>query len=418
MNLLCYTLGCKLNQMESDSIMDGFRSFGWGIIHPNDAASSSLDLIILNTCTVTGKAEQKARRMIRKYLRDFPQAVVVVTGCFAQLEGDALREIDNRVVVVGQEEKPKLLSLPEKVAQGVSLLDGLGVAKSEDLNPFSFTLSDTERGRPFIKIQDGCNNRCGYCRVPLARGNSVSLEASSIIDQVKRVVDQGFHEYVLTGVNLTLYKDGNSGLTELLEKLLVQVPNARIRLSSIEPNFLTSPFLDVIQDSNICPHFHIPIQSGSNKVLALASRRYNRDGVYRGVEALHTLRPNSFIGADIITGLPGEDEEAFFDTKSLLQDLSITQIHVFPFSPRKGTKFYAERRCTERERDIRAQELRTLSEKQLAAYKKQMTGQKLSSVLVSFHENRWEGLTENYLSTTITHKAGFLRGMIVESLYG
>ncbi len=417
MNLLCYTLGCKLNQMESDSIMDGFRQFGWGVIHPNNAAHTALDLIILNTCTVTGKAEQKARRMIRKYLREFPQAVVVVTGCFAQLEGDALREIDSRVVVVGQEEKPKLLELPEKVSQGASLLDGLGVEKSADLDSFSFTLTETERGRPFIKIQDGCNNRCGYCRVPLARGNSVSLGTTSIIDQVKRVVDQGFQEYVLTGVNLTLYKDGNLGLTELLEKLIVQVPHARIRLSSIEPNFLTSNFLDVIQDTHICPHFHIPIQSGSSKVLALASRRYNRDDVYRGIGELHTLRPNSFIGADIITGLPGEDEQAFLDTKTLLQDLSVTQTHVFPFSPRKGTKFYGEQRCTERERDIRAQELRRLSEKQLAEYKNRMKGKKLSSVLVSFHENRWEGLTENYLSTTIDHKVGFSRGIIIESVY-
>ncbi len=451
--ILCYTLGCKLNQMESDGIIDSFRRSGWEIITPSSRGLGEEipNIIIINTCTVTGKAEQKARRMIRKYLREFPKATVVVTGCFAQLDGEALRDIDPRVLVCSQESKPKLLGMPEMLKQGYTpgeiITEGAFVKGSDEsaksnvpidsarmaaahapadkavvANPdpydrFSFTYVDGQRGRPFIKIQDGCNNRCSYCRVPLARGNAVSLPVARVVERVKDVVAQGFQEYVLTGVNLSLYKDGDIGFSGLLRILIAEVPEARIRLSSVEPNYITPDFLEVFANPQICPHIHLPIQSGSNRVLQLSKRKYTREDVIQGVYAIRAIRPDTFIGADIITGLPGEGEEEFLETKKLLEELEITGVHVFPFSPRKGTEFFGTKRVTESVRDNRAKILRELSSAATERYKERMEGKKASPVLVSFEKNFWIGLTEHYLSVKLADSTGYKAGRIVETTY-
>lgn len=362
------TLGCKLNQVETESVVSAFQAQGFRVVGWGEPA----DLFIINTCTVTSKAEQKARRVIRRALKENPAACLIATGCYAQLEGPALRSLGSpgRVLVVPGDEKDRLLDLPSflddtacasadlplLVAQWVrdsgsaaaEKADPAGPLSSADPSPrFRFDVQDFAfHSRAFLKIQDGCDHKCAYCRVRLARGKSESLQKELVLQRLRELENRGYSEAVLTGVNLNLYrdvseslnKDASMNLSGLLAYLLGGTERIALRISSTEPEGITADFARVAAHRRIRPHFHISVQSGSDKILALMRRAYTAHRIEEGIRLLRSVKADPFLACDIIAGFPGETEEDFEATYDLCERIGFAWIHAFPFSPRPGTE--------------------------------------------------------------------------------
>ena len=346
LSIAFHTLGCKLNQLETESLADGFRKAGAAILRGE--AAEAADLVVVNSCTVTAKAEQKARHAVRRALSRNPEAVVIVTGCYAQLEPAALEALDERSLVVPGDEKSSLLSLADFLAeewQGHGdLLEALRFWRrsiregSSDVDPFAFRPDEFAfHSRPSLKIEDGCDNRCSYCRVCLARGPARSLGASEVLARLRALEASGKAEVVLAGVNLFQYRDGELRFPGLLRLLLEGSLSIAIRLSSYEPEGIDADFLEVFAHPRIRPHVHLPVQSGSDTILGRMARAYRRRRVIAACEALRRVKGDLFIAADLIAGFPGESKEDFADTLDLAQGCGFAWIHAFPFSPRPGT---------------------------------------------------------------------------------
>ena len=417
-----YTLGCKLNQCESEALASSFRSQGFFIA----TADESADIYIVNTCTVTSKAEQKARRMIRKFSREHAEAPVIVTGCYAQLNKEELAVLGENVVVVSHENKDILLDLPLYIQQHsgegsshnstVRYLEKARDSSASESSAiggrFRFEASSfSYHSRAFLKIQDGCNNRCAYCRVPLARGNSISLSTEEVLKRVETLSRKGYREVVLTGVNISSYLSEGRGLPALLRELPKAAKKMRIRLSSLEPEMVTEELAESLAHESICPHFHIPVQSGSDSVLKGMHRRYRSGKVEEAVTRLRKIKNDPFIAADVIVGFPGETEEDFLTTEELLGNLAFSRLHVFPYSPRPGTSAWgAKNPISERIRDTRARQLRELSGDLHRTYRERWEGKEVEVVLERQKEGIWTGVSENYLHIQIPNVSSDLPG--------
>ena len=413
MNVYIYTLGCRLNQAESEAVAERFQNAGFTL-----SAWSSADIVIVNSCTVTAKAEQKARRMIRRFAE---RSEVIVTGCYAELEKDEVLSLSDKVTVFSLKEKASLLSLPEHIrtalSAGMSAHEAIVsfTERSDDL--FAFDASSFQyHSRAYLKVQDGCDNSCGYCRTTIARGPAVSLPAEEAVRRALEIEAKGFHEIMLTGVNLTMYDHDGEGLGGLVEKLLDALGDGmRLRLSSMEPDHVDERLLDTLSDHRMQPHFHIPIQSASAKVLERASRRYSIEHVEHIIERMREAKDDPFIACDVIAGLPGEGDREFMETYDFLDRNGFAAMHVFPYSPRPGTPLYGARdRAEERVRDERAEKLRELSARHSQEYIKRQMGKRLE-ILV---ENGSEGTTGNYLKGSVLLPDGKVpvRGMIYEGV--
>ncbi|MCA1950634.1 MAG: tRNA (N(6)-L-threonylcarbamoyladenosine(37)-C(2))-methylthiotransferase MtaB [Treponema sp.] len=418
-----HTLGCKLNQLETESIAESFKKEGFALVDWGCQA----DIYIINTCTVTSKAEQKARRMIRKTLRDNPAACLIATGCYAQLEGPALKELspDGRIFVVAGDLKSVLLDLPgylmdqactsvdvipllhrwmQDKLQGGTPQAGTSQAGMPQADPFRFDVQDyTYHSRAFLKIQDGCNNNCAFCRVRLARGRSVSLAAPLVLERLKQLEVHGFAEAVLTGVNLNQYRDGAMDFTGLLEYLLAGTSRIALRISSTEPEGVDERFARVFADPRIRPHIHLSVQSGSNEVLRRMRRRYTAEKVREAAELLRKVKDDPFIACDIITGFPGETESDFEATYGLCKDLDFAWIHAFPYSPRPGTEaFTMEERVSETVSGKRLERLLALAEQGKQAYVARWIGRTVKAVVEQHHDGSGlVAVTENYLKAQL-----------------
>lgn len=417
------TLGCKLNQLETESLADAFRLAG-AVILPFEAAA---DLYVINTCTVTGKAEQKARRLSRQAAARRPGAVVLATGCYAQLEPEALARLDERLVVVPGAEKAAILSLAawlgERWQGHGDLLDavlewrraelapgtvaGTAVAGTAvagvALDPFAFVPAEFAfHSRPALKIQDGCDRRCSYCRVCLARGPSRSLPAARVLERLRILEDEGRAEAILTGVNLSQYADGDMGFPGLLRFLLAGSSRIALRLSSFEPERVDAEFLELFAENRIRPHVHLPVQSGSDAMLARMARPYRRDRILRVAEALRTVRQDPFLAADFIAGFPGETDADHAQSLELAREAGFAWIHAFPFSPRPGTKAWDFRpRVPERVAGERVAELSALARAGRAAYVWRWLGKEVDAVLEGEGEEGQQATTENYLKALV-----------------
>jgi threonylcarbamoyladenosine tRNA methylthiotransferase MtaB len=387
------TFGCKLNQLETESLADAFGRGGASLI----PLGSGAELHILNTCTVTGKAEQKARRAIRSALSANPGTVVIVTGCYAQVEAAALKELDPRVVVVSGDDKSVLHGLAAYLGeewQGhgdlleavrewrlAASAHGSGAGSASDrfaFSPESFAF----HSRPSLKIQDGCDNHCSYCRVCIARGHSVSLEPERVLERLRGLEEAGAAEAVLTGINLSQYRSGGLDLSGLLAFLLARSSRIALRLGSIEPDRVDGAFLEVFAEPRIRPHLHLPVQSGSDAVLARMGRRYKAKAVLAACEAARKAKDDPFIAADLITGFPGEGEEDYAATLGLAGAAGFAWIHAFPFSARPGTAAWAMKpKVAERVAGERVAGLTRLAEAGRAAYVGRWLGREVEAVL-------------------------------------
>jgi len=389
-SFLIYTLGCKLNQLESEAITDAYYNDGY--MQCKDSESPSL--IIINTCTVTSKADQKARRVIRKALREHKHARVIVTGCYAQLNKDDILKLETdgkgRLSVIG---KDKIIS-----REG-----------SDDLfrfNPKNFS----RHTRSFLKIQDGCDKRCTYCKIRLARGNSVSLEAEEVLKRL-RVLEETHAEAVLTGVNISQYGVTRSeeerafGLSELLDYLLSGTKKIAIRLSSLAPEIVDEKLCGILQHPRIRPHFHLSVQSGSDYILERMGRSYKAQTVKSAVDLLRGAKTDPFLACDIITGFPGETAQEFERTFNLLKMLDFAWIHAFPYSRRQGTPAFSFKGgVNESEVTERVQILSNLAKQGREDYVRRWIGKEVDVLVENSKKQNpgfYSGVSGNYLKALV-----------------
>lgn len=407
MKVYVYTLGCRVNQCESEAVAESFMKSGHEILH----SSTGADLIIVNTCTVTSKAEQKARREIRLFSK---QAVTLVTGCYAQVNPREIEALADNVVVLPLIRKPDLLKLPMFLDEnaGDDLLSAVKSFASESRaasfggSLFDFAPSQfSYHCRSYLKVQDGCDNNCGFCRVHIARGKSHSLDAETVVQRALEIEQKGYHEIVLTGVNLTMYDHEGDGLGGLLKKLLAAVgPDMRFRLSSLEPDHIDDLLLEQLRDRRMQPYFHIPIQSASDKVIKRISRSYDSRHLEYVINALRELKDDPFLACDVITGLPGEGDEEFEITRSFLERHGFAMMHVFPFSPRPDTALeHARDKVPEIVRDERAKVLRDLSAQLNQRYVQRQVGKENEMIIEGRRLGHWYGLTGNYMKVTLAN---------------
>ncbi|MDQ5987468.1 MAG: Threonylcarbamoyladenosine tRNA methylthiotransferase MtaB [Syntrophus sp. SKADARSKE-3] len=339
------TLGCKVNQCESEAMTEALETRGFRMV----PFSAEADCYIVNTCTVTGRTDYQSRQMIRRAIRANPRALIVVTGCYAQTNAADLARIEGVTMIVGNREKGSLPQLIEDWwIQNKSERSG-PQGRQNRVSAFgeddAFEMADLERftghTRAFLKVQDGCNARCSYCIVPYARGRSRSLHPDTIIERISRLADRSYREVVLTGIHLGAFGQDltpATDLTALLERIEAQRSIERLRISSIEPREVTDDFLELFKKAMvICPHLHIPLQSGDDTVLSLMNRNYTGSFFRALVEKVVAIRPEAAVGLDVMVGFPGEDEAAFQRTCRLIEELPVAYLHVFPYSKRPGT---------------------------------------------------------------------------------
>ena len=329
------TLGCRLNQVDTRVLQTMLEARGFRTVDFDEPA----DVVVVNTCTVTARAEFSDRQMIRRAARVSPDATLVVTGCWAQTSPDEVAALSGVDLVVGNADKDRLPDLLERVGAGKTHVSDIKRAKMSETAPVARWHG---RSRAFLKIQDGCQHRCAFCVVPLARGASRSLDPKVVLDQARLLVEAGHLEVVLTGVDLGHYGADLVPRTTLaaLLRSLVEIPGLRwVRLSSLLPAYFTPELIEIVTGSPVvAPHFHIPLQSGSARVLRLMRRPYDAR-MYRAlVERLVAARPGLGLGADVIAGFPGESEQDFAETEACVEALPFSYLHVFPYSPRKGTE--------------------------------------------------------------------------------
>lgn len=393
---LIATLGCRANRFESDQLAADLEGLGYQPTRENP------EIVVINTCTVTHKADKQGRQLIRKLARAHPGARVVVTGCLAQLEGQALKGLAGVDLVLDHAAQGRFKDLIEKGDQG--LVQGTE-SSFRSFGPLTGTLGRGGRTRALLKVQDGCDNACAYCRVTLARGPSRSLGLEPALSAAQELASAGHQEIVLTGIHLGSYGrdlDPPTDLTELLTRLLKPENGPRIRLSSLDPDEIDRELLSAASSAHrFCPHFHLPLQSGDGSVLARMNRSYSPESFAETVRGILNIWPLAGIGADVIVGFPGEDEPAFRRTYELIESLGIAYLHVFPFSPRTGTPA-AELpdRVDPAEISARAKLLRELGTAKRTVFLEKHLGRELEMLVESRRDPKTgmlTGLSPNYL---------------------
>ncbi len=393
-----HTLGCKLNFSETSTIASEFKNKNFEIVD----FSESADVYVINTCTVTENADRECRKIIRRAKRKNPESYVIVTGCFAQIKSERLSEMPEVDAVFGNEEKFKIFDLlgDNFWETGQSCVS---VKPTDRIDDFYFaSSSDADaRTRAFFKIQDGCDYTCSYCTIPMARGKSRSLPINDVIAQFKKILSDGYKEIILTGVNVGDY--GHRIGTNLYELLLQMVSvngDFRIRISSIEPNLLSDEIIKLSKNSKkLVNHFHIPLQSGSDKLLKSMRRRYNTDFFRKKIITLTEQIPDVGIGIDVISGFPGETDEDFSRTYQLLDSLPISYLHAFTYSERENTDaLKLEEVVPPKVRKARTNKLRDLSDKKKQEFNSAMIGT-VHDVLFENenHAGYMYGFTSNYI---------------------
>ncbi len=392
-----YTLGCKLNFAETSGVGRSLLEQGVRTARTGEMA----DICVINTCSVTEQANKKCRNVIRKAKRENPNAFIVVTGCYAQLNPEDLSSMEEVNLVLGSEEKLELVKYLAEMDELNPKAKNIISAKTKDIKVFQISSSSDERTRHFLKVQDGCDYHCTYCTIPKARGRSRNGTIEEILQECNRIAESGGREIVLTGVNIGDFgRTTGESFLDLL-KALDQVEGIeRFRIGSVEPNLLNEEIIDFCAGSKrIAPHFHIPLQSGSPEVLKLMRRRYTRDLFTSRVEYIRERLPNAFIGVDVIVGSRGETEEYYEDCFNYLQDLPCSQIHVFSYSERPGTAaLNIPFVVTPRDKHKRSQRLLRMSEAKLKAFYKGNIGKELSVIWEDNEQNGlMTGFSENYV---------------------
>ena len=392
-----HTMGCKLNFSETSMISKDFLSRGFERVKYNEYA----DFYILNTCSVTDNADKEARKLIRQAKRSNPNSKIAVIGCYAQLNPNEISSIKGVDLVVGSEKKFNLLNELDKLNLG----NGSNVISSDikEINTFIPSYSIGDRTRSYLKIQDGCDYVCSFCTIPLARGKSRSDSIRKTINLANQAIDEGAKELVLTGVNIGDFgKQAGENFFDLIQEL-DKLNIDRLRISSIEPNLLSKEIIEFCSISNkFMPHFHIPLQSGSDEILTLMHRRYKRSRYLECVSVIKDLIPDATIGADIIVGFPGESDDNFNETLQFIKKLNISYLHVFTYSERANTRaINFENKVDKKIRLKRSLILRNFSKKILEEHQNKFIKSSRPVLFEYLKNDKIFGYTDNYIKVAV-----------------
>ncbi len=396
-----HTLGCKLNFAETSTIARDFSAKGFEKVTFSEAA----DIYVINTCSVTENADKETKTIIRSALKHNPEAFVAIVGCYAQLKPEQIAQIEGVDLVLGATEKFKITDFIHDLTK--KDLGEIHSCEIVDADFFVGSYSIGDRTRAFLKVQDGCDYKCTYCTIPLARGISRSDSMESVLRNAKEISEKDIKEIVLTGVNIGDYGKGEFGnkkhehtFLELVQNLEKVDGIERLRISSIEPNLLKNETIDFVANSKtFVPHFHIPLQSGSDKLLGLMKRRYKRETYTNRVEQIKRTMPHACIGVDVIVGFPGETDELFMETYNYLNNMDVSYFHVFTYSERANTEAAEMADVVDRGvRKKRSKMLRILSAKKKRAFYEKQLGTKTRVLYEGDNKEGWiHGFTENYI---------------------
>ena len=396
-----HTLGCKLNFSESSTLAREFERGGYKRVEPSEPT----DVAVINSCSVTEHADKKCRNIIRKIHRRNPNAIIAVTGCYAQLKPETIAAIEGVDIVLSNNDKGDLYKrVVELKERGKAEVYSCSV---ENLTRFFAAYSSGDRTRSFLKVQDGCDYKCAYCTIHYARGSSRNIPIADIVAEAKEIASAGQKEIVITGINT-----GDFGRTtgerfiDLLRELDGVDGIERYRISSIEPNLITDEIIEFCaQSPKFVPHFHIPLQSGSTRILGLMRRRYTAERYRERIAKIRELMPDSFLGVDVIVGFPGEGEEEFMETYRLLEEVGASFLHIFPFSERPGTPAVdMPNKVQARISTERVSRLEELSTKLNRAFTERFIGTEREVLFESTnHDGLMYGYTDNYLRVSIPY---------------
>lgn len=398
-----YTLGCKLNFSETSTFGKMLQEMGVRTVEKGQRA----DICLINTCSVTEVADQKCRQAIRRMVRENPGAFVVVTGCYAQLEADEVAAIDGVSLVLGSNEKANLIQFLSDAWSGNTTSKTFS-QKTKDIKSFAPSCSKGNRTRYFLKVQDGCDYFCTYCTIPYARGFSRNPTIASLVEQAREAAMEGGKEIVLTGVNIGDFgKTTGEQFIDLVKALDKVEGISRFRISSLEPDLLSDELIDYCAQSRaFMPHFHIPLQSGSDAVLRLMHRHYDTKLFADKIHRVKNVMPDAFIGVDVMVGSRGETAEYFEETFRFLSDLDVTQLHVFPYSERPGTSALSiPYVVSEHDKKLRSKRLLDLSEQKVETFYHRHTGQDAEVLFEKAPRGKsMHGFTRNYIRVELPAK--------------
>jgi len=396
-----YTLGCKLNFSETSTIARGLQNEGFKRVEFNEKA----DVYVINTCSVTDNADKRFKTIVKSALKQNNKAFLIAIGCYAQLKPEELANVDGVDLVLGATEKFKVTDYLNDLTK-----NDIGEVHSCEINEADFyvgSYSIGDRTRAFLKVQDGCDYKCTYCTIPLARGISRSDTLKNVLDNAQKISSKGIKEIVLTGVNIGDYGKGEFGnknhdhtFLDLIQNLDKVDGIERLRISSIEPNLLKKEIIEFVADSKcFVPHFHIPLQSGNDDLLRLMKRRYQKEIYIDRVKTIKNMMPNACIGVDVIVGFPGETDQIFLETYNFLNELDISYLHVFTYSERPNTEaIKMDGVVAQKTRNKRSKMLRGLSVKKRRAFYESQLGNELSVLFEGENKDGFMyGFTENYV---------------------
>jgi len=411
-----HTLGCKLNYSETSTLSRMLEADGFVKREFEDEA----DVYVINTCSVTDNADKECRQIVRRIQRRAPQAMVVITGCYAQLKPQEIAQIEGVDLVLGAAEKFNLAQHLQELTKGDSAK--ICSCDIEDVSSFHSSYSVNDRTRTFLKVQDGCDYNCSFCTIPLARGHSRSDSITGVLRNVQELAAAGTKEIVLTGINLGDFGKGFEGgkkreesFYELVQELDKTEGVERFRISSIEPNLLTNEIIELVASSKkFMPHFHIPLQSGSNKILGAMRRRYRRELYAERVAYIKQLMPHCCIGVDVIVGFPSESDEDFMDTVNFLHGLDVSYFHVFTYSERANTlAIDMEPVVPMHTRHERNKMLRNLSYQKMQYFSEQHRGQQRKVLFEGADKNgMMEGYTDNYIKVQTSFRPEYVNQLV------
>ena len=378
------SLGCKLNQAEIELLARQLVEAGYKLVSPAEKA----DIYILNTFTVTHVADRKSRHMLRNYHRRNPGASLVAIGCYAERSPDNLEQIEGVNLILDNSQKPYLLQL----------LEDSGTLPRLSVEYSSSVPENSHRMRAFIKIQDGCRNFCAYCIVPLVRSRQEIVPADRILNEVQARVADGYKEVVLTGTEIGQYNDNDVSLYHLIERILAETDIRRLRLTSLQPQWISRGLIGLWQDSRLCPHFHLSLQSGSDSILSRMKRRYTSEDYSRTVSIIREAVPDVAVTTDVIVGFPGETDAEFQESYEFCQNMQFARIHVFPYSLRPGTE------AAKMSQDVpalvkkqRSRQMLSLARESSRCFHQQFLGNSMGVLWEQESDGVWSGLTGNYM---------------------
>ncbi|MBN1463715.1 MAG: tRNA (N(6)-L-threonylcarbamoyladenosine(37)-C(2))-methylthiotransferase MtaB [Paludibacteraceae bacterium] len=411
-----HTLGCKLNFAETSSIVRSLHEAGFRKAKPGEQA----DLCIINTCSVTDMADKKCRQAITRFIRLHPTAFVIVTGCYAQLKPNEIASIRGVDLVLGANDKFNIELYINHLEK--KLTTQIYNTKINTVENFYPSCSSDDRTRFFLKVQDGCDYYCTYCTIPYARGKSRSGTIAQTVELTKQAINEGAKEIVLTGVNTGDFgKNNGESFFELIQAIDKIEANVRYRISSIEPNLLTDEIILFVANSkHFAPHFHIPLQSGSNEVLQLMKRRYTRELFAQKIQTIKTILPHAFIGVDVIVGTRGEKAAYFEDARQFIESLDISQLHVFSYSERAGTKaLEIEQPVSLQDKRIRSEILHAVSDKKIKEFYLSQIGKQADVLWESTKKGKcMHGFTENYIRVIAPYNKDLINTLQTVTLMG